>query len=428
MSTNASLTARRAAAIPDALSKHLDVYIERAENAELWDVEGRRYVDFAAGIAVANTGHRHPKVQAAVKAALDKIVHTSFQITGYEDYVALCEKLNAITPGDFAKKSFLVTTGAEANENAVKIARAATGRSAFVAFSGAFHGRTLMTMSLTGKTVPYKAGFGPLVNDVFHLPFPIPFHGVSEQDSLDALTRLFASEVDPSRVAGIFIEPVQGEGGFYPAPASFLVKLRQICDKHGILLIADEIQTGFARTGRLFAMEHAGVAADIVTMAKGLGGGFPIAAVTARASVMEKIPAAGLGGTYAGNPLSCAAALAVLEVIEEESLADRAIQVGHRLRTAFESWAEPSIGEVRGLGAMVAIEFVKADGAPWPELVRTLTRTAAKNGLVLLSCGVYGNVVRILAPLTIPMPVLDEGIAILKKSLVQSLAELEVAA
>lgn len=430
MSTNASLTARRSAAIPAGLSKHLDVYIDRAENAELWDIEGRRYIDFAAGIAVNNTGHRHPKVVERVRRQLDKVTHTSFQTTPYVDYVTLCEKLNDLLPGDFPKKTFLVSTGAEAIENAAKIARAATGRTAFVAFSGAFHGRTLMAMTLTGKTAPYKIGFGPLVPDVFHVPFPIAYHGISEQDSLNALDRLFKSEVDPSRIAGIFVEPVQGEGGFYPAPVSFLRALREICDRHGIMLIADEIQTGFARTGKMFAMEHAGVAADIVTMAKGLGGGFPIAAVTGRAEIMDRIPMGGVGSTFAGNPLSCAAALAVLEVIEEERLVERAAEVGARLRSAFDEWHSGNefacIGEVRNLGAMVAIEFVRdrRSREPWPELVKALTQKAADNGLLLLSCGVHGNVIRVLSPLTIPLPLLDEGLSVLKESLRSVLADL----
>ena len=314
MSQNKTFTERRKAAIPAGLAQHLDMMIDRAENAEYWDEAGKRYIDFGAGIAVANTGHRHPKVVAQVKSQLDRYTHVSFQTTPYEGYLALCERLNTLTPGDFPKKTFLVNTGAEANENAIKVARAATGRSAFVAFSGAFHGRTLMTMSLTGKTVPYKAGFGPLVPDVYHVPFPTPYRGITEADSLRALDTLFKSEVDPGRVAGIIIEPVQGEGGFNPASASLMRSLRQLCDTHGILLIADEIQTGFCRTGRMFAMEHMGVAPDIITMAKGLGGGFPIAAITGRASVMDKIPAGGLGSTFAGNPLSCAAALAVIDL------------------------------------------------------------------------------------------------------------------
>ncbi|MEJ2623724.1 MAG: 4-aminobutyrate--2-oxoglutarate transaminase [Pseudolabrys sp.] len=431
MSTNAAFAMRRGNAIPAGLSKHLDVYIEKAENAEMWDIEGRRYIDFAAGIAVNNTGHRHPKVVERVRAQLDKVTHTSFQTTPYTNYVEVCERLNGLVPGDFPKKSFLVSTGAEAVENAVKIARAATGRSAFVAFTGAFHGRTLMATTLTGKTAPYKVGFGPLVPDVFHLPFPIPYHGVTEQDSIEALDRFFKSEVDPSRVAGIIIEPVQGEGGFYPAPASFLRAIRAICDEHGILLIADEIQTGFARTGKMFAMEHAGVAADLVTMAKGLGGGFPIAAITGRAEIMDKIPLGGLGGTFAGNPLSCAASLAVLDIIEEEKLIDRANEVGRRLRDAFGSWQDgnefPCIGEVRSLGAMVAMEFVRdrTTRQPWPELVKAITKTAGEKGLLVLACGSRGNVIRILTPLTIPYEHLDEGIAILKDSLRTALEKLE---
>jgi len=414
--SNASLAARRSAAIPAGLAKHSDIYIERAENAELWDVEGRRYVDFAAGIAVTNTGHRHPAVVERVKRQLDQFTHTSFQTTPYEDYVSLCERLNALVPGDVSKKTFLVTTGAEAIENAAKIARAVTGRSALIAFSGAFHGRTLLAMTLTGKTVPYKAGFGPLVSDIYHVPFPIAFHGVSVADSLDALQQVFRVQADPSRVAAIFIEPVQGEGGFYPAPAPFLKALRRICDEHGILLIADEIQTGFGRTGKMFAMEHSGVIADIVTMAKGLGGGFPIAAITGRADLMDKIPAGGVGSTFAGNPLACAAAHAVLDVIEKEKLVERAQEIGKRIKARIEPWSNgnefPTIGEVRGLGAMVAIEFVtdRATRAPAADLAKAVTKIALDSGLLVLNCGIRGNGVRLLPPLTIPFDLLDEGL------------------
>ncbi len=416
MRSNASLAARRSAAIPAGLAKHSDIYIERAENAELWDVEGKRYVDFAAGIAVTNTGHRHPRVIDRVRRQLDLVTHTSFQTTPYEDYVSLCERLNAMVPGDFAKKTFLVTTGAEAIENAAKIARAVTGRSALIAFSGAFHGRTLLAMSLTGKTVPYKAGLGPLAGDIYHAPFPIPFHGISEADALEALQQIFRVQADPSRVAAVFIEPIQGEGGFYPASPSFLRALRAICTEHGILLIADEIQTGFARTGRMFAMEHAGVAADIVTMAKGLGGGFPIAAITGRADIMDRIPAGGVGSTFAGNPLACAAALAVLDIIEDEKLVDRALEIGRRIKARLEPWAQgnefPTIGEVRGQGAMVALEFVtdRATRKPAPELAKAVTKIALDSGLLVLNCGIRGNGVRLLPPLTIDFDTLDEGL------------------
>ncbi|MFC0218200.1 4-aminobutyrate aminotransferase [Pseudochelatococcus lubricantis] len=433
MTTNSELTQRRIDAIPTGLSRHLDVFISRAENAELWDVEGNRYIDFASGIAVTNTGHRHPRVLAAVRAQLDSFTHTSFQTTPYASYVEVCERLNALVPGDFAKKTYLVSTGAEAVENAVKIARAATGRPAFVAFAGAFHGRTLMATTLTGKTTPYKYGFGPLVPDVFHVPFPSAYHGVSVEQSLAALDFLFRTSVHPERVAGIIVEPVQGEGGFNPAPPEFLQALRKVCDTHGILLIADEIQTGFGRTGRMFAIEHAGIAADLVTLAKGLGGGFPIAGVTGRADVMEKVPPGGVGGTFAGSPLSCAAALAVLDVIEEEGLVARAADIGSRIRTVLDGWQGSNafaacIGDIRNLGSMAALELVHdRDGErPWPELTRLLTRKAAANGLVLLTCGVHGNVIRLLPPLTIPDAILDEGIAIMERSLHEALQELSV--
>ncbi|MGE4251491.1 MAG: 4-aminobutyrate--2-oxoglutarate transaminase [Parvibaculaceae bacterium] len=429
MRSNASLAERRSAAIPAGLAKHSDIYIARAENAELWDVEGRRYIDFAAGIAVTNTGHRHPAVVERVKRQLDQFTHTSFQTTPYEDYVSLCERLNALAPGDTPKKTFLVTTGAEAIENAAKIARAVTGRSALIAFSGAFHGRTLLAMTLTGKTAPYKAGFGPLVSDIYHVPFPIAFHGVSVADSLAALQQVFRVQADPSRVAAIFIEPVQGEGGFYPAPASFLKSLRRICDEHGILLIADEIQTGFGRTGRMFAMEHSGVSADIVTMAKGLGGGFPIAAITGRAELMDKIPMGGVGSTFAGNPLACAAAHAVLDVIETEKLVERAQEIGRRIKARLEPWANgnefPTIGEVRGLGAMVAIEFVtdRSTRAPAADLAKAVTRIALDSGLLVLNCGIRGNGVRLLPPLTIPFDLLDEGLDRLEAAIRQAQSE-----
>ena len=363
-----------------------------------------------------------------VRAQLDCVTHTSFQTTPYENYVSLCERLNALVPGDFPKKTYLVSTGAEA----IEIARVATGRSAFVAFSGAFHGRTLMTMTLTGKTVPYKQGFGPMVPDVFHVPYPRLFHGVSVEQALAALDELFKTEVPPARVAAIIVEPVQGEGGFYPAPVDFLQALRRICDEHGILLIADEIQTGFGRSGRMFAIEHAGIAADLVTMAKGLGGGFPIAGVTGRADIMEKIPAGGVGGTYAGNPLSCAAALAVLDIIKEESLVARANEIGRGLRGALDrislSNSLPCVGEVRGLGSMIALELARDrnPGAPWPELTRSITTKAAQRGLVLLTCGVYGNVIRFLPPLTVPFDILEEGVLILETSMQEALAELNV--
>jgi 4-aminobutyrate aminotransferase/(S)-3-amino-2-methylpropionate transaminase len=399
----------------------LQVYAERATNAELWDVEGRRYIDFASGIAVLNTGHLHPRVQAAIGAQLARLSHACFQVTPYENYVALAERLNELVPGESARKTIFLTTGAEAVENAIKIARHHTRRSAVIAFAGGFHGRTLACMSLTGKVQPYKAGFGPMLPEIFHAPFPSDYHGVSTAMALGALEQLFKADVDPERVAAMIVEPVQGEGGFYIAPPEFLRGLRAICDQHGIVLIIDEIQTGFARTGRMFALEHSGVEADLVTLAKSLAGGVPLAAVVGKREIMDSPPAGGLGGTYAGSPLGCAAGLAVLEVIETEQLCARAQRIGSavlaRLRALQSRWS--CIGEVRGLGAMVAMELVKdrRSDAPDAELTKALVQAAGRRGLVLLSCGVYANVIRFLMPLTIPDSVLAEGLAILEAAL-----------
>ncbi|MFQ5981906.1 MAG: aspartate aminotransferase family protein, partial [Woeseiaceae bacterium] len=312
MSTNVELQTRRERAMARGMPNLLPVYVERAENAELWDVEGKRYIDFGTGISVLNTGHLHPKVKGAVKDQLERFSHTCFMVTPYESAVALAEKLNSITPGDSLKKSLFVTTGAEAVENAIKIARAHTGRSGVIAFSGGFHGRTMMCLALTGKITPYKAGFGPFPPEVYHAPFPIAYHGVGIEESLAALEHLFKQDIEPSRVAAIIVEAVQGEGGFYVAPAEFLQAIRRLCDQHGIVMIADEIQTGFARTGKMFAIEHAGVEPDLMTLAKSLAGGFPLAAVTGKAEIMDAAEPGGLGGTYAASPIGCAAALAAI--------------------------------------------------------------------------------------------------------------------
>lgn len=421
MPTNADLSRRRAAAIPRGVGNSLQVYADRASNAEIWDVEGRRYIDFASGIAVLNTGHLHAKVQAAVTAQMARLSHACFQVTPYESYVALAERLNDLVPGSSPKKTIFLTTGAEAVENAIKIARHHTQRSAVVAFGGAFHGRTLACMTLTGKVQPYKAGFGPMLPEVYHAPFPIEYHGITTAQSLAALEQLFKSDIDPARVAAIIVEPVQGEGGFYIAPPEFLRALRSICDAHGIVFIVDEIQSGFARTGRMFAIEHSGVEPDLVTLAKSLAGGVPLSAVTGKAAIMDSPPAGGLGGTYAGSPLGCAAGLAVLEIIESEQLCARAMRVGAAVRarlTDLQSrWS--CIGDVRGLGAMVAMELVKdrRPDAPDAELTKALVQAAGRRGLVLLSCGVYSNVIRFLMPLTIPDAELAEGLAILEAAL-----------
>ena len=421
MSNNESLVARRNAAVARGVAMAQPIYIERAENAFLWDADGRRYIDFAGGIAVLNTGHRHPKVLEAVRGQLEKVTHTCFQVTGYEPYVALCERLNRLAPGPGSRKTLLMTTGAEAVENAIKIARAHTGRTAVISFAGGFHGRTFMAMALTGKVEPYKAGFGPLPGEVYHAPFPNALHGVSADDSLDALAMLFKCDVEPARVAAIIFEPVQGEGGFYVAPKEFVLRLREICDRHGILLIADEIQSGMGRTGRMFAMEHFAVASDITTVAKSLAGGFPLSAVIGRAEIMDACAPGGLGGTYAGNPVACAAALAVLDLFEEEQILARAVRLGTRLMTRLKELAarHPSIAEVRGLGAMVAFELCEGGNPEKPavDLTRALTRRARELGLLLLSCGLYGNVIRILVPITAEDAVVDEGLGILERAL-----------
>ena len=421
MSTNQDLQKRRDAAFARGLGNQLPVYVERARNAELWDVEGRRYVDFAGGIAVLNTGHLHPKVQAAVARQLDAFSHTCLMITPYESAVALAERLNRLAPGPTPKKSIFVTTGAEAVENCIKIARAHTGRAGVIAFGGGFHGRTFMAMALTGKVAPYKAGFGPFPAEVYHAPFPIPYHGVSVEQSLAALEHIFKYDIEPARVAAIIIEPVMGEGGFYAAPPEFLRALRKLCDQHGIVLVIDEIQTGFARTGKLFAIEHAGVEPDLMTMAKSLAGGFPLAAVVGKAAIMDAPGPGGLGGTYAGSPIACAAALAVLEVIEEEQLCQRAVAIGDAMTGRLRELARelPCIGDVRGLGAMVAIELVKNRDphSPDPDLTKALTKRAAEKGLVLLSCGLYGNVIRFLVPLTASDAIVREGLDIVAESL-----------
>jgi len=414
---NAELKSRKDAATPRGVGVMCDFYAARAENAELWDVEGRRFIDFAAGIAVCNTGHRHPKIVEAVRAQLDNFTHTAYQIVPYASYVELAEKINERAPGDYPKKTAFFTTGAEAVENAIKIARAATGRPGVIAFTGGFHGRTMMGMALTGKVAPYKLNFGPFPADVFHAPFPNPLHGVTTADSLKAIEFLFKADIDPKRVAAIIFEPVQGEGGFYPAPAEFVRALRKLCNEHGILLIADEVQTGFARTGKLFAMNHYDVVPDLMTMAKSLAGGMPLSGVVGRADVMDAAAPGGLGGTYAGNPLAVASALAVLDIIDEEKLCERAVALGDRLKarvTALQAEV-PQIADVRGPGGMVAVEFCKPGTTEADvDFTKRVQMRALERGLLLLVCGVYSNVVRFLFPLTIQDAVFDEALSILE--------------
>jgi len=395
-------------------------FAERAENAELWDADGNRWIDFAGGIGVLNLGHRHPKIVAAVEAQLKKVMHTSAAVISYAPYVQLCQKLCELTPvRGPERKAMLVNTGAEALENAVKIARAATGRTGIITFDGAFHGRTMMTLAMTGKVLPYKNDFGPMPGDVFRAPFPNPLHGISEEASLNAIRTLFKTDIAPHRTAAIVIEPVQGEGGFYIASPDYLKALRALCDEHGILLIADEVQSGFARTGKLFALEHSGIEADILTTAKSLANGMPLSAVVGSAKVMDASGPNSLGGTYSGNPLSCAAALAVIEAIEEENILERSEQMGKMLAERFAVWEErfPGVAHGRQLGAMAAFELLDSDGKPDAQMTGALCAKAREKGLILLSCGFYGNSIRILVPLTVSSAVLEEGLSIIEQSL-----------
>ena len=417
---NAEVAKRRDEAISRGVGMMTQIYADKALNSEIWDIEGNRYIDFAAGIAVVNTGHCHPKIMAAVANQMAKFTHTCHQVMPYENYIRLAERLNDRVPGSFKKKTIFVTTGAEACENAIKIARIATGRDAVIAFGGGFHGRTFMGMALTGKVEPYKKGFGSMMPGVFHVPFPMGPQGISTKDAMAGIEKLFKADLDPARVAAIIFEPVQGEGGFNPAPTDLVKAIRGLCDQHGIVMIADEVQTGFARTGHLFAMESHGVAADLTTMAKGLAGGLPLAAVTGKAELMDAANPGGLGGTYAGNPLGIAAANAVLDVIEEEDLCARANELGSRLKQRLEAIRStaPEIVDIRGPGFMVAVEFANP-GTKEPDAGFTgrVRLEALKRGLLLLTCGVYGNVVRFLAPITIPDAHFAEAMDILEASI-----------
>jgi 4-aminobutyrate aminotransferase / (S)-3-amino-2-methylpropionate transaminase / 5-aminovalerate transaminase len=423
MARNIELLNRRNLAVPRGVGTALPIFVARAENAEMWDEEDRRYIDFAGGIAVLNVGHRHPRVTAAVRAQLDDYMHVAFQVTAYAPYIELAERLNALAPFSGDARTLLLTTGAEAVENAVKIARAATGRSGVIAFAGGFHGRTALTMALTGKVAPYKRGFGAPVPNVYHVPFPVPHQGIDVEHTLRAIRYLFAADLPPEDVAAIIIEPVQGEGGFHTAPAELLVALREMCDEFGIMLIADEVQTGFGRTGRMFGIEHSGIEPDLVTVAKSMGGGLPISGVIGRAGVMDAVEPGGLGGTYGGSPLGCAAGLAVLDVIEDEGLLERAEAMGKRIMRRLEELAMRNdllpIGHIRGLGAMIAFDLLDGRGsdAVAPNGAKAITTRAAAEGLILLSCGTYGETIRILVPLTASDAIVDEGLAAIERAL-----------
>jgi 4-aminobutyrate aminotransferase len=416
-SKNEQLMARKAAATPRGVGVMGTFFAERAQGAELWDVEGQRYIDFASGIAVMNVGHGHPKVLAAIQAQLERFTHTCYQVVPYESYIALAEKLNQLTPGTHAKKTAFFSTGAEAIENAIKIARAHTRRSGVIAFGGAFHGRSMFAVALTGKVQPYKAGFGPFPPEIYHAPFPC--HCASLDETQKAVQHLFKADIEPSRVAAIVFEPVQGEGGFNVIQAEAVQWLRALCDEHGIVLIADEIQSGFGRTGKMFAMEHFGVVPDLMTIAKSLAAGVPLSAVTGRAEIMDAPAPGGLGGTYAGNPLAIAAAHAVIDVMTEEKLPERGALLGEQLK-ALLTGLRPQvaqIADVRGLGAMVAVEFAAADGTPDAEITKRVQAQALQRKLILLTCGVNANVVRFLFPLTTTQEVFDEALGLLRESI-----------
>ena len=419
-SKNEQLMARKAAATPRGVGVMGNFFAERAEGAELWDVEGQRYIDFAGGIAVMNVGHGHPKVLAAIEEQLKRFTHTCYQVVPYESYIALAEKLNQLTPGTHAKKTALFSTGAEAIENAIKIARSYTKRSGVIAFGGAFHGRSMFAVALTGKVQPYKAGFGPFPPEIYHAPFPC--HCASLDEVKKAVQHLFKADIEPSRVAAIVFEPVQGEGGFNVIQPEAVKWLRALCDEHGIVLIADEIQTGFGRTGKMFAMEHfgaLGVTPDLMTIAKSLAAGVPLSAVTGRAEIMDAPAPGGLGGTYAGNPLAIAAAHAVIGVMVEEKLPERGAMLGDQLKALLNSLRTevPQIADVRGLGAMVAVEFTNAQGEPDADFTKRVQAQALQRMLILLTCGVNGNVLRFLFPLTTPQPIFDEALTILRAAI-----------
>ena len=421
--SNLDWQARKEDAVARGQGNIAPVYIERALGSELWDVEGNRYIDFGTGIAVCSAGHCHPKITAALAEQLNKFSHTCVMVTPYDSSVRLAEKLNELAPGPSKKKSIFVTTGAEAIENAVKIARAHTGRRGVIAFNGGFHGRTMLAMGLTGKITPYKNLFGPFPAELYHAPFPIEYHGISVEESLKGLDNLFKADIAPSDVAAIIVEPILGEGGFYPAPTEFLQALRALCDEHGIMLVIDEIQTGFARTGKMFCSEYAGVEADLMTVAKGMANGFPIAAVVGKAEVMDAPLPGGLGGTYAGSPLGCVAGLAMIDVIEEEKLADGALHVSEVFDTrlkALQAKFPTKIGALRtSYGAMMAMELVTDGDADQPdaELTKALVGKAYQNGLALLSCGARGNVIRFLPALNISEALINEGMDILESCL-----------
>ena len=423
MRTNQDIELRRDQAVAKAIAYSSTFIADKAQNAEVWDVEGKRYIDFCGGIGCQNVGHRHEKIVSAIKAQLDTLTHTCFQVTPYESYIELAEKLNSVYPGDFEKKSMFFSAGGEAVENAVKVARYYTKRPALITFTNGYHGRSYMGMALSARMVPFKQGFGPFPGEIYRLPFPDSFRGITLEDTKLAFETLFRSDCPPDQIAGIFVEPVQGEGGYNIATLDFIEFLRDLCDKYNIVLIADEIQSGIGRTGKMFAMEHFEIFPDLTCVGKSIGGGLPISGVVGKASVIDTVPPGGLGGTFGGNPMACAAALAVFEVIESENLLQKGIKIGDlidkRLTEMSLKNSLKSIGDVRGLGCMNAIELVKdrISLEPDGEMAARVAKIALEKGLILVTAGPTRNVIRILVPLSADVRLIQEGLDILEASL-----------
>ncbi|WP_458527105.1 4-aminobutyrate--2-oxoglutarate transaminase [Onishia taeanensis] len=418
---NAQLNELKQRYVANGAASPATQFADRAENALIWDADGNRIIDFAGGIGVLNVGHRHPKVVQAVKDQLDKVMHTCQTVMPYEGYVKVAEKLSQVTPVRGHGKVMLANSGAEALENAVKIARGATGKNNVICFDGGYHGRTFMTMAMNGKVAPYATDFGSMPGNVFRAPYPVPYHGVSEEEALRGLKMALKTDANPKDTCAIVLEPVLGEGGFYPAPPSFLKAIREICDEHGMLMIIDEVQSGFGRTGKLFAIEHSGVEPDIMTMAKSMADGMPISAVVGTDTVMDACGPNSLGGTYTGSPVSCAATLAVLEAFEEEDILGKSQALGDKLAKRFSQWQQDfdCVDNGRNMGAMAAIDLVsdKANHTPDADLAAALCKKAREKGLILLSCGLFGNTIRFLMPVTIENEILEEGLAIIEESL-----------
>ncbi len=428
MMTNQEFEARRDMAVARAIAYSSTFVADRAENAEVWDVEGKRYIDFCGGIGCQNVGHRNSRVVTAIKDQLDRLTHTCFQVTPYKSYIELAERLNALLPGDFAKKSLFFSAGGEAVENAIKIARYYTRRPALITFTNGYHGRSYMGMALSARMVPFKEGFGPFPGEIYRLPFPDDFHDVKLEDTKRAFETLFRSDCPPDQIAAMFFEPVQGEGGYNIATPEFLDYLRALCDEHGIVLVADEIQTGMGRTGKMFAMEHYGISPDLTCIGKSIGGGLPISGIVGKADIIDSVPPGGLGGTFGGNPIACAAALAVLDVIEQENLLQRGLDLGtqidDRLRKMAQRNSFDCIGDVRALGCMNAIEIVSDRDSREPngDLTAKIAAKALNNGLILITAGPARNVIRLLVPLSASPDLVDEGLDILETSLEEALA------